>query len=949
MRQVVNDSFEEAGSAARRLVWVAVATLLTLHLLGVQCRGADRFAPDRPEPGSVEAIARETTDPRFISPWVSYLPEVDGVPSLTDYLGRIVGAGGELTRLEEIYGYLRLLAEASPRVHLEQIGRTEEGRDILLVAVADEDGIRRLSELKTATAALADPRTTDAERAEQIIAGARPIFYINAGLHGDETSGSEAALELVYRLAVSEREMIRRIRERVVVLVNPVSNPDGRAKMVDWFYRYLKGRTDYDSLPRQSPPYWGRYVFVDANRDAHQQTLELTRAVFRMFWEYHPTVIHDLHEAMVLLQTWNGTGPYNPNLDPIVTSSFLEMSLHEVTRMTALDMPGVWTWNFGEGYGHHYLDSIAMNHNAIGRGYETFGNATGETVDRILDPAETTRKWYRPLPASGPVRWSMRDSVNYSETGLLAILDYTAVHAAEMLRNFYRTGHNSWRRGVTGSPHAFVIRPDQPDRRRVADMVNLLLRQGVEVARATDALTVREGTFPGGSFVVRLDQPYRNYAVDLLLPQEFPPDAEHQPYDDVSWALPVHYGVSTIPVDDERILDVALQPLESEVRVMGQVVGTGPVVLLRDTGQEALLEARYRLHQFDVQIAEQPFRVGPTEYPAGSWILPPQPGLGAAIEQLAAGLALDFDRVAAVPDVPRHDAPAPRLGVWVPWADTDSIGWLRYTFDQRGVPYTYLRDEDIRAGGLRDAIDVIIYGNVDLGLTGQIHGIPATAGPMAFAATPEFPNLGTPAASDDITGGPGWVGLAALERFVDEGGVLMTLGNGSTLVLDGGLVRGVRRATATGIETPGVELTTRFLRPEHPLSYGYGHTISVFRSNFPVYDLPRRWLRMAYCTSCLDGPVDSRWVVLQWGRGDVAANGTVTAMSGDMLVSGGAQNLDQLEGRPAILASPKGDGVVVAYNFNPMHRDLNRSDYRLLWNGILNWQELRPGETGERP
>ncbi len=101
-----------------------------------------------------------------------------------------------------------------------------------------------------------------------------------------------------------------------------------------------------------------------------------------MFWDYHPTVIHDLHEAFALLQTWNGTGPYNPNLDPIVTSEFLEMSFHEVTRMTALGMPGVWTWDFGDGYGHHYVDSVAMNHNAIGRGYETFGNATAETVTR---------------------------------------------------------------------------------------------------------------------------------------------------------------------------------------------------------------------------------------------------------------------------------------------------------------------------------------------------------------------------------------------------------------------------------------------------------------------------------------------------------------------------------------------------------------------------------------
>ena len=364
----------------------ATATLsLALTLLLIPLLAAADDAPDLPEPGSVEAIAAFTTDPRFVSPWVASVPEGHAVPSPTDYLGRIAGATGEMTGPVEIFGYFRALAEASPRVQVEEIGRTEEGREILLVVVTDEEGIRTLAELKNATAELADPRRTDPQRAEEIIAHARPIYYINAGLHADETGPPEAVMELAYRLAVSEEPMIRRIRERVVVLINPIANPDGRAKMTDWFYRYLKGRTDYDELPRQSPPYWGRYVFVDMNRDAHQQTQAETEAIYRMFWDFHPTVIHDLHESFALLQTWNGTGPYNPNLDPIVTSAFLEMSFHEVTRMTALGMPGVWTWDFGDGYGHHYADSVAMNHNAIGRGYETMGNATAETVERVLD------------------------------------------------------------------------------------------------------------------------------------------------------------------------------------------------------------------------------------------------------------------------------------------------------------------------------------------------------------------------------------------------------------------------------------------------------------------------------------------------------------------------------------------------------------------------------------
>jgi len=529
------------------------AAVLLLLAAAPPAPGPDtNVAPDSPEAGSVEAIATATGDPRFLSPWVAYLPASATVPSPHAFFGRIMGAPGEMVDTAKAHAYCRALAAASPRVRAFTLGRSEEGREILMLAVADEAGIRDLDRLKAATAALADPRRTDAAAAERLIDNARPMYYFNAVLHSDESGSTEAVLELAYRLAVSERPMIRRIREQTVVLLNPVSNPDGRDKMVEWFYRFLKGKTDYGALPRQSPPYWSKYAMVDINRDAHQQTHETTKAVHRMFHEWHPTVVHDLHEAIPLMVTWNGTGPYNPHIDPITHGEFLEMSLHEVQAMTALGMPGVWTWNFGEAFGHHYLDSVAMNHNAIGRGYETFGNATAETVRRAIRDGSTTMEWYRPLPPPSEVVWSARDNLNYTETGALAALDYMARSAKEMLRNFYTKGVHSWRKGLDEPPYAFVIREDQGDRLRVAQMVGRLLGQRIEVGRAQAPLRLKEGDFPAGSYVVRLDQPYRNYAMDLLTPQHFPKDAG-EPYDDISWELPAHYRLEVIPTADTSL------------------------------------------------------------------------------------------------------------------------------------------------------------------------------------------------------------------------------------------------------------------------------------------------------------------------------------------------------------------------------------------------------------
>src|SRR5436309_4585275 len=173
-------------------------------------------APDIPEPGSIEAIAAATTDPHFISPLVSYIPQSTTVPSPQKFLGRIMGAPGELVGTEKAYAYARALAAATPRVRVFTIGHSEEGREILLMAIADEPGIRELDRLKAATAALADPRRTDQSTAEKLAATSRPIYYFNAALHSAETGSTEAVLELAYRLAVSEQPMRQHLRQQLV-------------------------------------------------------------------------------------------------------------------------------------------------------------------------------------------------------------------------------------------------------------------------------------------------------------------------------------------------------------------------------------------------------------------------------------------------------------------------------------------------------------------------------------------------------------------------------------------------------------------------------------------------------------------------------------------------------------------------------------------------------------
>jgi hypothetical protein len=639
------------------------------------------------------------------------------------------------------------------------------------------------------------------------------------------------------------------------------------------------------------------------------------------------------------------------------------MAFNEVRTLASLGMPGVWTWGFGEGWGHMYLDSVAVNHNAIGRGYETYGITSADTMDvRIdlkyesyLDIPVTRRTWYRPWPPQRNFRWSLRNNTNYMQTGVLSSLQYSSLHREDLLRDFWRKGKRAIEMGSSIPPYAFAIPEDQRDRNRLAVLINLLRDHGIEVSRTTESFETGDRDLPVGTWLVRLDQPYRGFAIDLLAAQQYPADeAIFKPYDDVSWALPIHFGIDVVRVDDPVVRTIAADPVHSAVSYSGRVAGRGPVYLLSDTGQEVLHAARHRLAKYEVEVAERVFTHDGREYPAGSWIVSGGRGLAAALDAVAAELALDFESAPKTPDVPRHSLDLPRLAVLHTWNDTQAAGWVRMLFDQTDIRYELINDDDVKKGHLERRFDVILYPHTHDSLERVIQGIDPRHGPMPYTRTPQFPSHGTPDSSPDITGGLGFHGLANLQKFVESGGVLVTLGGASGVAFDAGFVRGIRRASTQKLHTPGVEIRTRFRRPGHPLAYGYPETTSVFRQDLTLYETRE---------------ADLGWVVMQWGFeppayydeksiddgswgvGDERALTDADAETEssanlendpepDLVVSGGMTGADELEGRPAILDIPVGRGRIVAFGFDPIHRSLPRSDFRLVWNALLNWNDL---------
>ena len=187
-------------------------------------------------------------------------------------------------------------------------------------------------------------------------------------------------MEMAYRLAVEETPFIQAIRKNVIVMITPTLEVDGRDMMVD-LYNYRKAN---EGKRAPSLLYWGKYVAHDNNRDSMGMALALTRNQMATFLEYHPTVLHDLHESVPFLYTSTGTGPYNAWLDPMVIDEWQVLAYHEIEEMTKRGVPGVWTHGFYDGWAPNYMFYVANGHNSIGRFYETFGNGGADTQDRVL-------------------------------------------------------------------------------------------------------------------------------------------------------------------------------------------------------------------------------------------------------------------------------------------------------------------------------------------------------------------------------------------------------------------------------------------------------------------------------------------------------------------------------------------------------------------------------------
>lgn len=969
-------------------------------------------------------IREYTTEPFFLSPLVDYLPASKTVPTPKAILGDIAGSPTRLPYSSEVYAYMRLLEKSSKRVKVFSIGRTEEGREMIAVAVASEELIAKLDENTAKLAKLADPRllNMDDAAAAKIANEVAPVYYITGTIHSTEAGAPTALMELAYRLAVDESPYVRNIRDHLITLITPIVEVDGRDRVVDverWRIAH----------PGQTVPnviYWGHYVAHDNNRDAMGMTLKLTQNVLNTFVGFKAQVLHDLHESVAFLyDNTIGDGPYNAWVDPLLTNEWQMIGWNNVQEMTRYGMPGVFAHGEFDTWSPGYLMFIAATHNGISRLYETFGNGgTSETVQRTLGLNDTERSWFKQNPALPYVKWSLRNNNNYEQTGLLVSLNYFANNRRLFLTNFWEKSKRSILKAKTEGPAAYVLSANDPRPGAQAELLRVLQKQAVEISRATAAFSVTvpvkrpaagggrggrggaSGTdtaatdatraaptapktetrqFPAGSYIIRMDQPYSRIA-DALLDYQYwsPTDPQKNPYDDTGWTFPEGFNVQSVRVTDPKVLDVAMERITGDVTPKGGVAGAGSIYAINNNGENGLITLRYRLQNADFQSAEEPFDVNGQKFNRGSFII--RSVDGAALDKESKKLGINVTAIAAAPGVKMHPARAARVAIMHTWLSTQTEGWWRQALDFNGVPYDYISTQDVaKDANLNAKYDVILFGP-GAGGAAVIEGMPMWRNPMPWKNTPETPNIGTWAQTDDMRPGLGWQGLENLANFVKRGGVYVGATSTADFAVTYGLTNGVSTTNPRRNEVNGTLLRTRIVDDASPIVYGVsdnlavlsdaGESFSVSSSRGgrsggggrggvtaratgrgapdekdevqgrpaldPKFEAPVRptvqpWQAAPITDDQLRNPLG---VIPPDQRPRVALR---FADSRDLFVSGLLDGGADIAQRPVVIDAPLEKGHVVLFGNNPIYRGETIGSYALVWNTIMHFDNLNAG------
>lgn len=884
----------------------------------------------------------------------------DRITTPQEQFGHQLGDDYFLANYRQLQEYWAILANESDRMILETIGESEEGRPQLMAIITSPENHARLDHYREISRSLARAEGISAEQARVLAAEGKAVVWIDGGLHASEILGAQQLMELVYRM-VSRNDMeTMRILDDVILLAVQC-NPDGQDLVADWYMR------NPDPEQRRTgglPILYHKYAGHDNNRDSFMSNLIETENMNQILYRvWNPQIVYNHHQtgpAGTIMFAPPFRDPPNHNLDPLILTSIEQVGLAMHGRFVQEGKGGttmrsgagfsVW-WNGGQRTTPYY-------HNMIGILTETNGNPTPMQIPYL--PNRQISSNDLPLPVE-PGIWHFRQAVEYSMTANMAILDYASRNRDHLLFNIWRMGMNSIERGnrdnwtvlpkwidaaneqrgggrdraaweaglhdpALKDARGYIIPADQYDFPTATKFVNVLMKNGIDVHRATREFTVNGQQYPADSYVVKADQSFRPHILDMFEPQNHPNDFAYPgapptaPYDNAGWTLAFQMGIRF-----DRILDGFDGPFEKIDWLAkvppGEVYGShsSAAFLMSSKVNDATIAINRLLAAgHDVYWLTAPVEIAAmtdeSPYAEGAFYISSGSDVRSMIEELAEELGLDIASLSEPASGRALKLRPVRIGLWDRYGGSMSSGWVRFVLEEFEFDYRLVFPQELDAGNLNDSFDVLIFPDGSIpGMTSRGRSGYGSRRPGSGASEiPEEYRDRTGSVTVDIT-------IPQIREFLEKGGTVITEGSATNLGYHLGLPIGNHLVTMNeqGEEQPlrsqqyYVPGSILDVKLEHvsPVTYGLGERIDVLFSRSPVFRL---------------GADAERQGVRRIGWFDSPAP----------LRSGWAWGQEHLEGGTALIEAAIGDGTLFLYGPRVTFRAQPHGTFPLVFNAI---------------
>jgi hypothetical protein len=827
------------------------------------------------------------------------------VPTPVSVLGHTPGDDFYLADYEDAVRYFHAAAAASDRMKMFTVGKTTEGRDIEVGVISSPANLARLDEYKKNARRLAVADNLTDEQARQLAHDSKVIVHIDGGLHSNEVAGGQHSIMLAYKLLSAKNDPeVDAILDNVILVLWPTLNPDGQDMVVHW-YRQNVG-TKYEVAPM--PWLFQDYVGHDNNRDGYMLNMKESQVLAKAEIEWSPEIFYCQHQtAPFPARIWIPpfADPISSNISPYVRSWLNVVGTNMTAYLDAHQMPGAISETRFDNWYAGFNDWVHVFRNEISFFTETglYAYATPRfyTVNEFPKETQDLRALSMYSEPWEGGWWRLGDAVNYMIGGSMSVLDLAAKNHETLLYNRYQAARDNVAHYKKEGPFAYVISDKQADTPEAGLLAQKMIENGLKVYATKTGFAANGVTYPVGSWVIPMDQPFSGLVKELFERQRYPDEIElgtskavDLPYDVTGWTLPLQMGVAVDTVSDPLTSAQLglMEPVEEAKVPAVEIAGGGEVFVLSRKPNASYAVVNEVLKQGGSVAMSKDVIATPEGKERGAFVIR---GLGRGPME---GVAKKWGvSVAAVNAEPANviAIKKARVGLYRPWAPSIDEGWTRWILENYGFEPKSIYNADMRSSELRARYDVIVL--PDMSRDQLMEGFHVGMVPGQYA------------------GGIGPDGVDNLRAFVREGGMLVASNRTAANLIP--LMSLPVKDVLDGVKSDKFFCSGALLRVEQengelPVNFGVPEAPVVMFQRGPAF-VPEAGFK---------GAVLAKY-----------AKGTNPLESGLLL------HPEAIEDKAAAVELEYGKGRIVLYGFKPEFRGQAHGTYRYLFNALYAFDQ----------